>query len=76
MIEMDDIHNSWPADAQPIARLVEFVLSTSHLGVQPDFCFDRIASRDIASTAAGQTVVRVVERSSQVLELDGSRDSS
>ena len=75
MIEMDDIHNSWPADAQPIARLVESVLSTSHLGVQPDFCFDRIASRDIASTAAGQTVVRVAERSFQVVELDGSRDS-
>ena len=52
------------------------VLSTSELGVRPDFCFDGIAARELASKGAGQTVVRVAERSSQAVGLNGSRNSS
>jgi hypothetical protein len=37
--------------------LLRFVLSTSQLGVRPDFCFEGIANRELASTGAGQTVV-------------------
>ena len=71
---MDELQNCHGAEAATVVRLSQLVLSTSELRVQPDFCFDGIASRDLASTAAGRTVVRVAERSSQVVELYVSRD--
>ena len=56
-----------------LARVVLLVLSTSQLAVQPDFCFEGIASCDHASTDSGQTVVRLAERSSQAVELYTAR---
>jgi hypothetical protein len=58
------------------ATALLLVLSTSELGVRPDFCFEGIATRELASKGAGQTVVRVAERSSQAVGLEGSHDSS
>jgi len=74
VVAKDDFHNSRSAGVAPVATPVEIVLSTNHLGDRPDFCFEGIASRELASKGAGQTVV--AERSSRAVELDASRLSS